>query len=529
MSKDKNYFFRIICRLVMSNGLPENNYLNVVYLYNMKMFIKKIINSSNVLIVTYTTALLSPLVIMALLMRPIADDYAYFSDPHIGNPFEFAMYSYLEQTGRALQAFWTSALYVVFNDKAVIFGAIIQLILLTVVCVLCCYALFYRKKTSSNLGLIAMGMLVATTSLLVAPSLVDTYLWLTSSTVYVASLIALFSSLAIAALTVRNKSCRAIKWYVLLFVIVFSSQLFSEPTSMIMVYLSALAIAISLLIYKNKYLLKTSIICLSGSVLGFLAVYLSPGSHGRQINSGSHFNLHDMFISSFIDISKMSYLFTSHRIVIIAILALFITLFVSKKLSKRTTLYIVGISLLSAFLISYCLFIVARYSMGSYMPYRAFSATSAIVSIFIAIAVGVSISYLIKNTKKTTARLYITLAMIPLIVISIMLSYKSYLPIIRAVTIRSSMYDVRDLSIKNQLLSNPSVVNITPVPILVEASDAIDFQYTEKQIDWFEFSFKRYYSIPNDTKVKYNNQPSAYCVNGNNPIWTGAKYCTAFN
>ncbi len=491
----------------------------------MKNIINKLKIDNNHIIIAYSSVLLSPLIIIAMMIRPIADDFVYFTDSHITNPFKYAFYFYFNQTGRLSQAFLVSSLYRTFGDKTVIFGAIIQLLLLIVACIVCCYAIFYRKKKTSHVSMIALGLLFTIISLLSSPSLFDTYLWLTSSTVYTASMIALFFSIALAALFVRYKVNKIWK-YIGLFLFIFIAQLFSEPTSVIMICMSAIFIVLSVSIIKNKNLFKVSVTFLISSILGFLTMYFSPGSHLRQINCGSHFNLNDTLISSFFDISKLSYLFTTYRIYFIVILALFISTLLPK-LSKKITTYSIIIILFSIFVVAYSLFVTTRYSMGSYIPFRTFSVPTAIISILFAIAIGTAISFgmyhipIFKNSKNIIT----SFMLITAVVVSSFTTLASYIPVIHAVAQRSEAYDTRALSIKEQVATQSSVIHITPLPTLLINTEGIDFYYGNSQVSWFESSFRKYYSIPITSKIIYDNQPQTYCSIYNNPGWTGAKDC----
>ena len=73
-------------------------------------------------------AILAPLLIMALFNKPIADDFAFFSEAQSDNPIATAARFYLDENGRAGHGFFTATLYGLFGERAVVVGAIVLLI-----------------------------------------------------------------------------------------------------------------------------------------------------------------------------------------------------------------------------------------------------------------------------------------------------------------------------------------------------------------------------------------------------------------
>src|ERR1700761_1155803 len=98
-----------------------------------------------VIIIASGVVLLSTVIIMALTMRPVADDYSYFSDPLIHNPIRFAIHYYMDWTGRSGQAFWVSCLYVLFGASSVIYGSILQIVLLFLSAFILTYTLLHKR------------------------------------------------------------------------------------------------------------------------------------------------------------------------------------------------------------------------------------------------------------------------------------------------------------------------------------------------------------------------------------------------
>ena len=488
-----------------------------------RLNIKKIFNPNNayLLVLIYSSVLLSLIIILALMMRPVADDYAYFSDPNIHNPFTFAFHYYMDWTGRSGQAFWVAVLYKAFGNQVVIYGAILQQILLVLASIFLVYSIFY-KKSISHIKLVSFALMISVMCSFMTPSVFDSNLWITSSTVYIGSLIAAFIAAGTAISFVRKKAVK--KWhYILLFFITFVAQLFSEPTSLIMIYVSLVCIALASMLYHNRKTLYVSIICFTASVLGFLYMLLSPGTRTRQGTLQVHTSLLDIFTQAFGDLSKLAYIFTSYRIAIIIILCLFVALFFAR-ISKKNTIIIASVAFISSIAIPYSLFISTRYTMGSYSPLRAFTVPVGLAGVLIAIATGVIIAYWLNKVSPRFKRLAVV-ALFVLLPISLFTAIHQEIPTIRAVAIRSDLYDARESSIHEQITRNNGSIHFEPLPILLVKSDAVDFYYNRIAPAWFEQGFRRYYGIPDNTKIIYEQQPNGYCSSTNNPGWLGAKDC----
>jgi len=475
-----------------------------------------------IIVLIYASILISLVFIAAMMMRPVADDYAYLSDPTFNNPFKFAAHYYMDWTGRSSQAFWVSTLHAIFGDRFVIYGTILQLFLLITSALTLSYAILYKLKNNSHLKIVSVGIIFSLLSIFMTPSVLDSTLWITSSTVYIGSLIGMYLSFAFAIFIIRFKP-NSKTLLTLLFFITFIAQLFSEPTSIIMIGIAAVSAFISLVIYKNKISLKTCIVYIIGAIAGLLYMFLSPGTRTRQNSLDTGFSAYDIFINSITDFSRLSYIFTSHRILLLAVSSLILGL-IFIKLSRKHKIVLTIASLLLAIIVPYVLFAVSRYTMGSYIPLRAFTVPVAVASIFLSIGAGALISHFVvrKHRFGTVAVSILILITIPL---SLVLTTKDSLSVIQAVSIREHSYDGREASIKTQLNESPRVLYFEPLPILLANSDAVDFYYNQTPPSWFEDGFRAYYDIPKTTIIVYETQPDGYCVYENTPGWLGAKTC----
>jgi len=473
-------------------------------------------------VVLYSSILIALIVVAAMMMRPVADDYAYFSDPTFGNPFKFAAHYYMDWTGRSSQAFWMSVLHNIFGNKVVIYGTLLQTIILILSVVLLVFTVIRKTKTVSLLKIISVGLLVSVLCIFMTPSVFDSNLWITSSSVYIGSLIGIFLSVSLAVHITRFKPSSKLL-LLTLFLITFLGQLFSEPTSVIMIGVAFVAALLSAFVYRNQVFLRTAIVYLLGALTGLIYMYLSPGTRTRKEALQTDFDLHTIFISSITDFSKLAYIFTSHRILIIAVSALILSLLFIK-FSKRNQLVITGVAFALSIIIPYVLFATTRYTLGESIPLRAFTVPVALAAIFLAVGVGSLISRF-AVLRLPQGRLIVVVILAILIPISLLTSVRETLPVVQATAIREHLYDGRESSIKQQIADQNPIIYFEPLPVLLANSDAVDFYYNQQPPAWFVEGFKTFYGIPVETSIQYENQPNGYCVYEDTPGWLGAKSC----
>ena len=492
-----------------------------------------VISSSTVvpviLIVTFSV-LLSSLLTGMLMMRPVADDFAYFSDPLISNPFGFAVHYYMDWTGRFMQAFWMSTLYRVFGDEVVTYGALIQYLLLISASLFVSFSVL-KRSTLSKLWLVAIGLSLATLSVFMTPSIFDSNLWITSSTVYIGSMIGLLIAVGSAALLAQTDS---LKWWkvAIASIVIFAAQLFSEPTSLIAVGIGLLALLVHYLFIKTSRSLAVCWTWLLASASGFLFMYLSPGTAAREGELDTKASLVGSMINALGDFDKLSYIFTSYRILIIASLVI-VTTPLLLKLSTKTKLIIAMVSAISMVAIPFVLFLATHYSLGGYAPLRAFTTPSALFSValivFISSLLAIAINYTKIKPQDNRATNLITLALLLVIVPATFSCLKQVAPTIQAVAQRAELYDAREESITAQVLGKNDEVYIQPLPLLLTTSDAVDLYFNDGTPVWLEKSFRDYYGIPSTSKIIFESQPEGYCVQYDNPYWFGTKTCGDIN
>lgn len=465
--------------------------------------------------------LLSVIIVAALMMRPVADDFAYFSDPSIHNPLSFAIHYYFGWTGRFMQALWMSSLHKAFDEHTVVYGTILQLAILAASGIFCVFALL-RKTAIHNVWVVALGLAACVLFAYMSPSFFDTNLWITSSSVYIGSAIALLTSLGLSALVSTTKHAQW--WHYAGFaIVVFLSQLFSEPTSIIMIYMGLVALAGSYL-FKRRRERIVSWLWTGASIAGFLFMYLSPGTRTRQGELQTHPALYDILFGSIHSLDKLSYIFTSYRIWLIVALALAITPLLMN-LRVRQRLYILVVSIVSAVAIPLSLFVATQYTMDGYTPLRALTVPIALLAFALITIIATTLSWLMTYAKRFP-RIVLSITTTLLLLAVGFAAVSASIPTLQAVAMRMNLYDARTTSIQHQVDTNQQTIQIDPLPLLLDNTEALDMNYDGAATPaWLTDAFRNYYAIPSKDAVTRDTQPPGYCVPHNNPVWFGTKTC----
>lgn len=502
-------------------------------LKTISVLTKKYEQSFPMVLIVFGVLLVSLLMAPALFARPIADDFHYFNQLSSYGTVDYIVNFYTSDTGRYAQGASMAVLYKLFGSNSVVVGPIIEILLLIATTTWASFLLLRSfKVTTRRLSkALILGLTSTSVVLLYTPSLFDSLYWLTSSTVYVLSLVGLVFNFSLALYVLQLQRPR---WwhYFLLMLSVIIGQAFSEATSAIIVSLSGIALLVAIILRQRGRNLKPSHFTsltsvLVAAIIGFLIVYFSPGSRQRQAKSESQFDFHAMFVDSIHNTLQFLQTFVSWRLALIIAVALAVAHFLPR-LSKKRSIAGLGIGLLLVVLPAYITFVISSYSMGTYIPFRLYTIPTAFTCIGLIIVTAIGCQWITRYFSKFTPP-HLSLPL--LCTVFAIAGYFSALPIVRDVLsaeiLRSSLYDNRAASIASQLSqSNNTTVRVVPAPILLNESEAGDFSFKEKQISWFADSFKQYYNIDNKNVVIDSLPPAGYCLPEQAPTWYGAEICS---
>lgn len=492
---------------------------------------KTLENRRYLIIITICLVILAPFLVMAIFNQPIADDYVFFSLDHPGNPFATVAESYLNWSGRLSPTFLISVFYHFWGSKTPAIMAIFLLVSLVIVSVWFIKVFFKQVKARAlpRSQVLALGLLMTSLIMLSAYSIYDSYLWLTSSTIYITSIIC---AIAVITLTTRLFTKPAITW--LDWLVYIASLMFTAFCCEITTIYLVGSFGFSLIVYgmikrfklfKLKKTTKHNIrVLVVGMVITagcLLIIYFSPGSIKRRQTSHSIFDWQKVFIEPLFQIAKLGYLVTWERVLLV--IGSGVTLAtVLPGLRSRQTISVVASIVIYLLAISYVFYLIMGYSLGGYIPLRAYIIPAGIILIGVAVILAVLLR---KCSANITYLLDIT--MILALIGAVATSYRVYKPIIRAVVLRHDAYITREIDLRQQTNRTSSAIRVAPLPILLQDSEAQDIAFNNIQAKWVTKAFKQYYHLSNDVMLVSLPQDEHYCTisQKDTPYYYGAQTC----
>ena len=483
------------------------------------------------IIITICLVILVPFLVMALFNQPIADDYAFFSQKHPGNPFVTMAYSYLHWTGRLSPNFLVSIFYHFWGSKTPAIMAMFLLVSLVIVSVWFIKVFFKQVKTRDlpRSQALALGLLMTSLIMLSAYSIYDSYLWLTSSTIYITSIIC---AIVVITLTTRLFTKPAITW--LDWLVYVASLIFTAFCCEITTIYLVGSFGFSLIIYGlvkrfkffklnkvTKHNIRVLVVGIVVVVACLLAIYFSPGSVKRRQREHSFFSWQKVFIEPLFQMAKLGYLVTWERVLLVigsgSALAT-----VLPKLRPRQAISVVASIVIYLLAISYVFYLIMGYSLGGNIPLRAYIIPAGIILIGIAVILAVLL-----REYSTNITYLLDIAMILALIGAVATSYRVYKPIIRAVVLRHDAYIAREIDLRQQANRTSSAIRVAPLPILLQDSEAQDIAFNNIQAKWVTEAFKKYYHLSDDNMLVNLPQDDHYCTvsRRDTPYYYGAQTC----
>ena len=492
---------------------------------------KTLENRRYLIIITICLVILVPFLVMAIFNQPIADDYVFFSQKHPGNPFITMADSYLHWTGRLSPNFLVSIFYHFWGSKTPAIMAMFLLVSLVIVSVWFIKVFFKQVKARAlpRSQVLALGLLMTSLIMLSAYSIYDSYLWLTSSTIYITSIIC---AIAVVTLTIQLFTKPIITWFNWLIYVV--SLIFTafccEITTIYLVGSFGFLLIIYGLVKRFKLfkLKKTTKHNIRVLVIGMiitagclLIIYFSPGSIKRRRMAHSLFDWYKVFIEPLFQMAKLGYLVTWERVLLVigsgSALAT-----VLPKLRPRQAISVVASIVLYLLAISYVFYLIMGYSLGGNIPLRAYIVPAGIILIGVTVILAVLLR---KCSANITYLLDITMILALIGVVAT--SYRVYKPIIRAVVLRHDAYITREINLQQQANRTGSAIRVMPLPVLLQNSEAQDIAFNNIQAKWVTEAFKQYYHLANDVMLVSLPQDEHYCTvsQKDTPYYYGAQTC----
>lgn len=464
----------------------------------------------------------SIILLLSILNKPIADDYWSFGTiSSIGALHHLTNY-YQVGNGRWAQNLLVTMAYKMFGATTVQIMPMLLLVSLAAGIYLVLHSLGRRVPFGNQRGvLLLVSIYIAAFSVLTSISVFDSLLWTTSSTVYWFSIILFLFGLAYLLFFRQTKRRRYIFAALILF---FAGQAICEPMSLLSILIVG-GLCGHDFVRRDKANFRAGIAVLVTQVVGFLTLYLSPGTQVR-IHTTASVASHDIvgiLTHSFGDYLFVIQSYASYRGLLLLLSIVLVSFLVRRSGNQQNKeIYRVGAGLM---IVPAAIALFTNFWSQGYMPLRSYTMVSFFFSLG-ALLVG---SRALSRIVGVLPARYVAPGLAILTTISIMTFFikSPVTETIQAVALRSSAVMERDISIHSQLANHKESILIPAAPLLLATTDATDLNFRPRpQTDWFVDGLKRYYHIPASATVTIEDtQPTTYCTETRASDFSGAASC----
>lgn len=437
----------------------------------------------------------------------IADDFSYFNVyAHQGNPFAYVVDHYLTHNGRIGQASLFAFTYALLGQSAI--QLVPALMFLTLVAAV---AYMMRRLVGFEQSPIvvshSLATLIVAGGLVLSPSMFDSYLWLTSSTVYLGGLtftaltFCLAFCLAERKITIRGALALALAttW----------AGMFTEPLT-ICTGIAGFLLLIRGLQQRQAAVRLVGVSLWLGSLFGFALIYFSPGTMARREYYGTEISLAGILRSLPSDL----FLFFEHSsawgYLLITISAL--CLYALSAPNWRA-------SLQPANLAGLAVAVFAIYFLAHTILAKAGSPTVALrtftnPAFTLALTALLGLLALIRLAGPYKVKIPALLGAGVLALLTLLPAIPYISTTASALNLRSEHLQVRSNSIAQQLAekSPQEAIELVPVRIAL-VSEAVDLEPAHShQIEWVITAISTWYGVEDLSRVQVIPEPADYCL-----------------
>lgn len=493
-------------------------------------------------LLSIAAALLSLLIVaQAFAARPIGDDLRFFSAIRDANLVEFLHGHLTRESGRYTQGAMLWLLFRVAGESAVQLAPLIYLVALSIALATAVRAFLPGAAALPRLFSAAIGWFVAAVTLSSVPSVSDSVLWISASTVYIPPLI----FLPVAAVFLRRALLAATKSHTLLFTLLASAAMFSsQGTFELTALLSCLALGVLLLVQlcslRSRYLRgRFGVVAMmfAASLVGLMILLFSPGQTTRVADVGG----------GKVVLGVLGAVYGQTQLWQLANLPFWVFVLCGGLALAVPLSLAASDKVLRGLLLAWAVFgvlvpaangFVAFYALG-WAPWRVYTDASAaflwawmllFAAAFTVLARWVngsankglpigSVRFFGSNRRVVPINLG-NLAGVITTVLGLMLAggYALLLPqqlqLLHAEQLRAALLAQRDRQVVQQVESGDATITVLPAPLLYYPADARDFEYSQVQSkDWFESGFRQWFGIvPQHQLVYVLHPPAWYCT-----------------
>lgn len=462
------------------------------------------------------TALSAAFALEAMLARPIADDYRYFADIRRLDLLAFLAHHLETDSGRYSEGLLAWIAYRLGGAGTIQWMPLVLLgflVVATAATVRVFIPPFQALPRSTSL---AFGCAASALAVTAAPSVVDSYLWFTSSTVYVpATGVLMTCCLALRAAIRQQRGAKRTGYAGLAILLVLIAQGFYEASSVLTVAAAVIFAAI-LAVRRDRVNLPIAVLVTMAAIAGFAMMYFAPGERSRASATGGG----NLLVASLGAVYGQLQLWQATSLaawLLVGALGLGLAVILARLGSPRTLLMVlVAGGVLVVALPSVCSF-VSFYSLN-WAPWRTYTLASASFCWGTVLLLGSAGALLIRQRRWKTAHRVLPSSISVIVAACTVIGIVSAVPrqaaIVAAEAKRASMMDFRDVLVQKQLAAGDRVIVVYPAPLLVYPTDARDFEFTAVQNKmWFAGGYRNFFGIPPNAVLRFvTHPPDGYCT-----------------
>lgn len=467
---------------------------------------KSIARYAVAVLVLFAVALTSLFVYFAFQASIIADDYSYFQVyRQADNPISAVAHHYLTHNGRLGQATFFALTFALLGEAALnIVPALMLLIMITTV------AYMVRRLSVLSIAPLTVSHSLAAVfvigALVLSPSMFDSYLWLTSSTVYLGGLT--FSLITFAlALSLSSKEasiCGALG----LAALALWAGMFTEPLTICTGIVGFLLLLVGWRAQKVS-LRYTGLALWLGSLTAFALIYFSPGTAARREYYGTEISLSAILkslpanLSIFAENSQE----WGYLLIGIAALAFWGLTDSSWRASLRPgRLFILAFTIFTIYFLGQI--VIARTGSPD-IALRTFTNPAFALAASFAFAV-LAATRAVFSHRPSPLPLLAALVLLGLAVLPAVLYAQT---VSQALTMRAEQLEIREQAVTDQLTVGGEKAQVELVPLNTPlVSEAVDLNSKDvPQIEWVLEAISTWYGVEPD-QVVIGDQPEGYCL-----------------
>jgi hypothetical protein len=477
---------------------------------------KRLTTCVTVILALGATALSAAFLAESMLARPIADDYRYFADIRRLGMVPFLVHYLDTQSGRYSEDLLVWIAYRLGGVASVQWMPVVLLGFLVATATATVRAFVPTFQGLPRSAALAVGSAASVLAVTAAPSVVDSYLWLTSSTVYVPAIGVLMSAcLALRAAVRRQGGGTRALFATVAIMLVIIAQGFYEASSLLAVA-AAMIFVVALAVRRDRANLLIGVLVAGAAIAGFAVMYFAPGERIRAHATGGG----NVLVASLGAVYGQLQLWQSTKLaawLLAGALGLALAALLARRSSPSALLMVlVAGGVLLVAIPALCAF-VSFYSLN-WAPWRTYTLASASFCWGTVLLVGSAGALLIRQRKTGAGHRLIPSGMRVIVAactaIGVVTAVPGQAAIVSAESIRASMMEYRDILVQKQIIAGDRKIVVYPAPLLVYPTDARDFEFTAVQSkNWFESGYRNYFGVPVNAALRFiTHPPAGYCT-----------------